>query len=194
LTRVLLPGRMVTLIWVKAPIMQLAPDADTFEQLRPHGPKLREGLGEVQALFERILEQTFWRLVRRARGVGVSQARESVMSEQVISADKVRAMLTENLEKVRKASDEYFKLLEQGLGSSQLPIASQAKPFTDFMQRNVAATFDLCDKLINAKDPQDALRIQSEFFQTQMRVMTDQARSMGETAMKAMTGAFMPRS
>ncbi len=28
----------------------------------------------------------------------------------------------------------------------------------------------------------------------QMRVMTDQARSMGETAMKAMTGAFMPRS
>jgi phasin len=148
----------------------------------------------VQALFERILEQAFWRLVRRARGVGVSQARESVMSEQVMSADKVRAMLTENLEKVRKASDEYFKLLEQGLSSSQLPIAGQAKPFTDFMQRNIAATFDLCDKLINAKDPQDALRIQSEFFQTQMRAMTDQARSMGESAMKAMTGAFTPRS
>ena len=115
------------------------------------------------------------------------------MADQVISADKVRAMLTENLEKVRKASDEYFQLLEKGLGSSQLPIAGQTKPFTDFMQRNVAATFDLCDKLINAKDPQDALRIQSEFFQTQMRAMTDQARSMGESAMKAMTGAFTPR-
>ena len=116
------------------------------------------------------------------------------MADPAMSVEKVRAMMSENLERVRKASDEYFQLLERGLGSSQLPIAGQAKPFTDFMQRNVAATFDLCDKLINAKDPQDALRIQSEFFQTQMRAMTDHARSMGETAMKAMTGAFTPRS
>lgn len=116
------------------------------------------------------------------------------MSEQAMSAEKIRAMLTENLERVRKASGEYFQLLEKGLNSSQLPIADQAKPFTDFMQRNVASTFDLCDKLINAKDAQDAMRIQSDFFQTQMRAMTDQARSMGEAAMKAMTGAFTPKS
>jgi hypothetical protein len=37
------------------------------------------------------------------------------------------------------------------------------------------------------------MRIQAEFFQTQMRAMTDQARSMGESAMKAMTGAFAPK-
>jgi len=62
------------------------------------------------------------------------------------------------------------------------------------MQRNVGATFDLCDKLIQAKDQQDAMRIQSEFFQAQVRAVTDQARSMGESGMKAMTGAFTPRS
>jgi phasin len=114
------------------------------------------------------------------------------MSEQAMSAEKVRTMLTESLERVRKASDEYFQMLEKG--SSQLPIADQAKHFTDFMQRNVAATFDLCDRLIKANDAQDAMRIQSEFFQTQMRAMTDQARSMGESAMKAMTGAFTPKT
>jgi hypothetical protein len=38
------------------------------------------------------------------------------------------------------------------------------------------------------------MRVQSEFFQTQMRAMSDQARSMGESAMKAMTGAFTPKS
>ena len=116
------------------------------------------------------------------------------MSEQIMAADKVRAMLSENLEKVRKASDEYFKLLEQGLSSSQLPIAGQAKPFTDFMQRNIAATFDLCDKLIQAKDVPDTVRIQSEFFQEQMRTLTEQARSMGQSAMKAATGVFTPKS
>jgi len=62
------------------------------------------------------------------------------------------------------------------------------------MQRNVGATFDLCDKLIQAKDQHDAMLIQSEFFQVQVRVLTDQARSMGESTMKAMTGAFTPRS
>ena len=71
-----------------------------------------------------------------------------------------------------------------------MPVADQAKQFTDLMQRNVAATFDLCDKLIKANDAQDAMRIQSEFFQDQMRAMTEQGRSLGESAMKAMTGAF----
>ena len=103
-------------------------------------------------------------------------------------------MLTENLERVRKASNEYFQMLEKGLSSSQLPLADHAKQYTDLTQRNVGATFDLCDKLIQAKDQQDAMRIQSEFFQAQVRAVTDQARSMGESAMKAMTGAFTPKS
>ncbi len=104
------------------------------------------------------------------------------MSEQAMSAEKVRATLTENLDRVRKASNEYFRMLEMGLSSSQLPIADHGKQFTDLMQRNVAATFDLCDKLIQAKDQQDAMRIQSEFFQAPNAV-TDQARSLGESAM-----------
>jgi hypothetical protein len=80
------------------------------------------------------------------------------MADQVMSAEKVRAMLTENLDRVRKASNEYFQMLEKGLGSSQLPIADHAKQFTDLMQRNVAATFEHCDKLIKANDAQDAIR------------------------------------
>ena len=106
------------------------------------------------------------------------------------SADAVRAMLTETLGRLRKASEEYFGLLEKGLSSSPLPIADQAKQFCNFMQRNATATFDLGDKLSQAKDMQDALKIQSDFFQDQMRSLTDQAKSIGESAMKAATGAF----
>ena len=109
------------------------------------------------------------------------------------SAENVRAMLTETLGRLRKASEEYFGLLEKGLSSSPLPIADQAKQFCNFMQRNVTATFDLGDKLSQAKDMQEALKIQSEFFQEQMRTMTDQAKSMGESAMKAATGVFTPK-
>jgi hypothetical protein len=41
---------------------------------------------------------------------------------------------------------------------------------------------------------QDTIKIQSEFFQDQMRLLTNQARAISESAMKAATGAFMPKS
>ena len=110
------------------------------------------------------------------------------------SNENMRAMLGETLGRLRKANAEYFELLEKGLSSSPLPIASQAKEFCSHMQRNVIATFDLGEKLVQAKDVQEALRIQSEFFQDQMRALTDQARGMGESAMKAASGMFTPKA
>jgi phasin len=116
------------------------------------------------------------------------------MSDVNLSADKIRAMLAEANGRLRKASAEYFDLLEKGLSSSPLPVADQAKQFRSYMQRNVTATFDLGDRLIQAKDVQDAVKIQSDFFQDQMRSLTDHAKSMGESAMKAATGAFTPKN
>jgi phasin len=116
------------------------------------------------------------------------------MSDTNLPADKIRTMLAEANERLRKASADYFELLEKGLSSSQLPVANQAKQFCGYMQRNVTATFDLGDRLIQAKDMQDAVKIQSEFFQDQMRSLTDHAKSMGESAMKAATSVFTPKS
>jgi phasin len=116
------------------------------------------------------------------------------MSDASVPSDKIRATLTETLDRLRKASAEYFDLLEKGLSSSQLPVADQAKQFCGYMERNVTATFDLGNKLIQAKDMQEAVKIQSEFFQDQMRSLTDHARSMGESAMKAATGVLTPKS
>ena len=116
------------------------------------------------------------------------------MSDTKFSADKSRAMLAEANGRLRKASAESFDLLEKSLSSSKLPAADQAKQFCGYMQRNVTATFDLGDKLIQADSMQDAVRIQSEFFQDQMRSLTDHAKSMGESAVKAATGLFTPKS
>jgi phasin len=116
------------------------------------------------------------------------------MSDANLSADKVRTMLAEANGRLRKASAEYFDLLEKGLSSSQLPIADQAKQYCGYLQRNVTGTFDLGDRLIQAKDMREAAKVQSEFFQDQMRSLTDHAKNLGESAMKAATSAFAPKS
>ena len=116
------------------------------------------------------------------------------MAEPLMSPENIRSMLAENLDRIRKASADYFQMLEKNVSSAQLPLGGHTKQYFDLMQRNVTATFDLCDKLIKAKDVKDSMRIQSEFFQDQMRAMTDQARTLGESTMKAMTGAFTPKS
>jgi phasin len=116
------------------------------------------------------------------------------MSDANLSVDKVRTMLAEANGRLRKASADYFDLLEKSLSSSPLPVADQAKQFCGYLQRNVTATFDLGDRLVQAKDMQEAARIQSEFVQEQMRSLTDHAKSMGESAMKAATSVFTPKS
>src|SRR5438128_77065 len=92
-----------------------------------------------------------------ARGI---ITRSNVMAEINPSAENIRGMLAEALGRLRKANAEYFELLERALSSSPLPIADQAKQVCSFMQRNVTATFDLGDKLVQAKDVQDALKLQ----------------------------------
>ncbi|MHC2291676.1 hypothetical protein [Bradyrhizobium barranii] len=54
--------------------------------------------------------------------------------------------------------------MEKGLSASPVPIANQAKEFCGYMQRNATATFDLGEKLVQARDMQDALVIQSDFL------------------------------
>ena len=116
------------------------------------------------------------------------------MSDANLSADKVRTMLAEANGRLRKASAEYFDLLEKGLSRRRCrspirPSSTAATCSAMSLRHSISAT-----RLIQAKDMQEAARIQSEFFQDQMRSLTDHARSMGESAMKAATGVFTPKS
>jgi hypothetical protein len=48
----------------------------------------------------------------------------------------------------------------------------------------VSASFELSDKLLRARDFQDVLRIQTEFFQTQLRTLSEQGKDLGATVEK----------
>jgi len=55
------------------------------------------------------------------------------------------------------------------------------------VEQSVAASFGLSDKLLRAKDFQDVVRIQTEFFQTQLKALTEKSKDLSGTTTKAVS-------
>jgi phasin len=106
------------------------------------------------------------------------------MAEDKAPADQVRTMMAKNLEQARGAMTNYFQFLENSMSTLPLGATDQVKTFKGYVERNVAASFEFSDKLLHAKDFQDILRIQTEFFQTQLRALTEQGKEVGDSAAK----------
>jgi hypothetical protein len=91
----------------------------------------------------------------------------------------------QNMEKARGAMDSYFDYFQNAWGHTEL--IEKMRTYTD---RNISATVECVHKLSQAKDFQDAARIQTEFVQAQMSTFGEQAKNLGEAYTKAMAGAM----
>jgi hypothetical protein len=107
------------------------------------------------------------------------------MAENEMPAEQVRSVMTKNIEQAHGAIANYFQLVEKSISASPLGATDQTKTFRNYVERSVAASFGLSDKLLRAKDFQDVLRIQTEFFQTQLKALTEQSKDLCGTATKA---------
>ncbi len=58
-----------------------------------------------------------------------------------------------------------------------------------FAEQNVANAFAYAQRLVHARDPQDLLKLHSEYVQSQMRALGEQAQAVGEAAGKAASEA-----
>jgi hypothetical protein len=106
------------------------------------------------------------------------------MTENKTPSDSARTMMARNIEQARGAMNNYFQFLEKNMPTLPLGETGRAKTFRSYVERNVAASFEFSDKLLHAKDFQDIVRIQTEFFQTQLRALTEQSEGLGDTAAK----------
>src|ERR1019366_4536879 len=90
------------------------------------------------------------------------------MAANEATADQLRSVMTKNLEQAHGAIANNFQFVEKSISASPLGATDQTKTFRSYVERSVAASFGLSDKLLRAKDLQDVLRIQTEVFQTQL--------------------------
>ena len=106
------------------------------------------------------------------------------MAENETPADQVRSVMAKNLEQAHGAIANYFQFVEKSISASPLGATDRTKAFRSYVERSVAASFELSDKILRAKDLQDALRIQTEFFQKQLQALTEQSEYLGDVASK----------
>jgi hypothetical protein len=120
------------------------------------------------------------------------------MDKEKKPAQDMGAMMTKGIEQARGAMENYLKFFQNSMSATPWASTELNKKLTDYARRNVDTAFAHAQDLTQAKDLQDSLRIQTEFFQSQLRSLTDQAKDIGETAAKAaasaMKGPFNPSS
>ena len=112
------------------------------------------------------------------------------MDKGKIPAQDMSATMAQGIEQARTAMENYLKFFQNSMSATPWASTELNKRLTGYAQQNVATAFEFAQKLTQAKNPQDLVRIQTEFFQTQLKSLTEQAKDLSDTATKAASGAM----
>jgi len=103
-------------------------------------------------------------------------------------------MAKRTMEQAQGAAGNYLGWLQKSMSSSPWGDAELGKKLMSYAERNISATFEFVQKLSQAKDFQDLVRIQSEFMQAQLQSFGEQAKDIGEASTKAVADAMKTKS
>jgi phasin len=130
--------------------------------------------------------------IRRAAKAAAEQLGAMMSVENNMSGSsyqipsEVRDFAEKSVEQARKAFEGFSGAAQKAISSLDAP----GVPFSDgakdlsikaltYADANVKASFDLAQKLVQAKDPQEVLQLQSEFLQSQFQSFQEQAKEFG---------------
>ena len=94
--------------------------------------------------------------------------------------DAVRSMMEDNLEKVGSATKTYLDMLQKSMLTVPNANEDQINSFRAYVERQVAANQVFVSKLLRAKDIQEAVQIQVEYFQSQMKAAVNDAMQVAD--------------
>jgi hypothetical protein len=104
------------------------------------------------------------------------------MGDQTNPFEAVRAMMLENLAKVQGATQSYIDTIERAMRGFPGANEDQITTFKAYLERQAGANRDFVEKLLQAKDFQEAFRIQVEYFQSQLKAAAEDASQIGMTS------------
>jgi hypothetical protein len=111
------------------------------------------------------------------------------MGDEANPFEAVRAMMLENLAKVQGATQNYIDTIEKAMRGFPGANEDQITTFKAYLERQVAANRDFVEKLLRAKDFQEAFRIQVEYFQSQLKAAAEDASQIGTKIASSFKGS-----
>jgi len=115
-------------------------------------------------------------------------------AEQFQIPPEMRAFAEKSVEQAKQAVEGFISAAHRTVSAFEGQAETARKGAKDvggkameFAERNITSSFDFAQKLVRAKDVQEMLELQAAYVRTQMQVLTEQAKELGENAGKMAT-------
>jgi phasin len=100
--------------------------------------------------------------------------------------DQMREMADKNVSQAKKALEQYLEAAQKAVAnvegsakSVQEGAAEVNRQTLAFLEENVAASFDLAQRLVQARTVEEIAALQKEYFTRQMASLNEQGKSLG---------------
>jgi phasin len=114
---------------------------------------------------------------------------------------EMRSMAEASFDQARKAFESFVSQAQQAAAKIEgqgATVRAGAKDISStaisYAEKNVAASLDYAQQLLQAKDLAEVMRLHSEFVQSQMRALAEQASEMGQIVTRAAMDAAKPKT
>jgi phasin len=115
-------------------------------------------------------------------------------AEQFQIPPEMRAFAEKSVEQAKQAVEGFISAAHRTVSTFEGQAETARKGAKDvggkameFAERNITSSFDFVQKLVRAKDVQEMLELQASYVRTQMQVLTEQAKELGQNAGKMAT-------
>jgi phasin len=183
-------------LWLQAPRLGPAdfidPGPPRWFQVRFGGDSLMAQIGSVGA--------GGWN--NRAR---IEREQERTMApnraEQFQVPPEMRALAEKSVEQAKQAIEGFITAAHRTVSALEGQAETARKGAKDvggkameFAQLNMTSSFDHAQKLVRAKDVQEVLELQAAYVKSQMQVLAEQAKELGQSAGKIATDPLKSQS
>jgi phasin len=115
-------------------------------------------------------------------------------TEQFQIPPEMRAVAEKSVAQAKQAVEGFISAAQRTVSAIEGQAEAARKGAKDvsgkamvFAERNITSSFDFAQKLVRAKDVQEMLELQASYIQTQMQVLAEQAKELGQSSSKMAT-------
>jgi phasin len=119
------------------------------------------------------------------------------MADQTINdfvPAEMRKFAEQSVTQAKKAFDELMTATQRAVStfeghasSAQTTAIELQRKVVGYSERNVSASLEFAQNLLQAKDPEALMKLHADYVKTQMQALAEQARDLTQHAAKAVT-------